>query len=54
MRARLVFRRSGASGMGANAVDRKSTLCGVLKISARRCQPPLKALTSLIGNKSGF
>ena len=34
MRARVVFWRSGASGMGANAVEGKSTLC-VFKTSAR-------------------
>ena len=33
MRARLVFWRSGASGMGANAVDKKSTFWGVFKTS---------------------
>ena len=45
MRARLVFLGAGASGMGANAVDRKSTFFGVFKISARPCQPPSRALT---------
>ena len=34
MYARLVFWGSGASGMGANAVDRKLTFFGVFKISA--------------------
>ena len=33
MSARFVFWRSGASGMGANAVDKKSTFFGVLKIT---------------------
>ena len=37
MRARLVFLAAGASGMGANAVDKKSTFFGVFKISARPC-----------------
>ena len=36
MLARLVFWMSGASGMGANAVDRKPTFFGVFKLSARR------------------
>ena len=36
---------SGASGMGANAVDRKSTFFDVFKISARPCWPPLRAST---------
>ena len=46
MRACVVFCRSRASGMGANAFDRKSTFWGVLKTSARSCQPPLRALTA--------
>ena len=36
MRARLVFYGSVASGMGANAVYKKSTFLDVSKISARR------------------
>ena len=43
MRARLVFWRSVASGMGACAVHKKSTLFGVFKISVRPCQPPVRA-----------
>ena len=35
MRASLVFWRLGASGMGANAVHKKSTFFGALKTSAR-------------------
>ena len=35
MRTRLVFWGSGASGVGAHAVDRKSTFFGVFKIKAR-------------------
>ena len=34
------------SGMGANAVDRKSTFSGVFNISARSCEPPLRKLTA--------
>ena len=45
MRARLVFWKSGASGMGANAVDKTSTFYGVFKIKARPCLPPLSAST---------
>ena len=45
MHARLVFWRSGASGMGANAADKNSTFFGVLKTGARPCCPPLWALT---------
>ena len=41
MRARLVFRRSGASGMD----DKKSVFLGVFRISARTCQPSLRAVT---------
>ena len=61
IRARLVFWRSGASGMGANAVERKSTFfwcfqneCaeigiffGVFKMSARPCLPPLRAFATI-------
>ena len=47
MRARLEFWRSGASGMGANAVDRKSIFF-VFKISARPSKPPLRALTAAV------
>ena len=40
MRARLVFWRSGASGMSASAVDRKSTIfCVFALLAARREEP---------------
>ena len=48
MRARLVF-WSGASGMGANAVDMKSTFVGVFKMNAR----PLSAAVQSLSNASG-
>ena len=35
MHARLIFWRSGANGMGANALEKKSTFCGVLKTCVR-------------------
>ena len=54
MRARPVFRRSGASGMGANAGDRKSTFAGVLKTSAPSCKRPLSAKTWGCCGKSGL
>ena len=41
-RARLVFWRSGASGIGVSAVDRTSTFWGVFTVSARPCWPPLR------------
>ena len=48
MRVRLVFWGSGASGTGANAVDKKSTFLCVFK-SSRPCQPPCRALTGVGG-----
>ena len=53
MRVRFVFWRSGASDMGANAVDKTSTFFGVFKISGRPlCWPSLRALTP--GNIHNF
>ena len=37
MRARVVFWWSGASGMGANAVDKTSTFFGVFKRAPLFC-----------------
>ena len=44
IRARLVFWRSGANGMGTNTVVTKPTFLGVFKMSARSCEPPSRAL----------
>ena len=46
IRARLVFWRSGASGVGASAVHKKSTFFGVVKISVHPCEPPFRASTT--------